>query len=376
MLTQDTQLQIKKKILYIIQLPPPVHGVSVMNDCIVKSQILNNTFDSKIIDLKFGESIKDLESFSLKKVYKTFKFAFQIIRNLNVYKPDLVYFTISPIGFAFYRDAIFIFFIKLFKTKILVHLHGKGIEKNITGSPLKKRTYKYTFKNINVICLSDLLANDIKNIYSSTPFIIPNGIKSAPSDICVQNQKITNSIPQILYLSNYIRNKGILVLVDALSLLNNQGIIFEAKLVGAPSNISVEYLQHKINNLGLSSRIKVIGPLSGNDKYKAYQEADIFVFPTFNDAFPLVNLEAMQFHLPIVSTFEGSIPDIIIDNHTGYLVERENAEMLAEKIALLVKDKDLRKNMGENGHNRYINNYTLDQFESNLYNTLQQVMNT
>ena len=50
----------------------------------------------------------------------------------------------------------------------------------------------------------------------------------------------------------------------------------------------------------------------------------------------------MQFSLPVISTFEGGIPEIVIDGETGFLVETQNAKMLSEKIAILLKDKDLR----------------------------------
>ena len=111
-----------------------------------------------------------------------------------------------------------------------------------------------------------------------------------------------------------------------------------------------------------------------DEKYLEFQKADIFVFPSFNDAFPLVILEAMQFSLPVISTFEGSIPDIIIDNVTGFLVETHNAYRLAERIAILLKDKDLRIEMGKKGYERFINNFTLSHFENNMNKTFQSIL--
>lgn len=360
-------------MLCILQLPPPVHGVSIMNEFVVKSQLLNDSLDIRTIDFKFGKSIKDLEKFTFRKFYKSIMYGFTIVRHLNNFKPDLIYFTIAPKGFAFYRDAYYILLLKLFRRKILIHLHGKGIDKITRNSRIKRILYKTVFKNLHVICLSEFLWNDIKEIYKGIPFIIPNGIKPESASDC-KNDQPKDKVPKILYLSNFIKNKGVLVLVDALAILKKQGFVFKANLVGAPSDISNHVLETIIKEQNLTGCIHVIGPLNGEAKSQAYKEADMFVFPTYNDAFPLVTIEAMRAGLPVVSTFEGSIPDIVIHNETGLLVEKENPEMLAENIALLFTNVEMRNEMGARGYQRYLENFTLEQFERNMSETFQKVL--
>jgi len=82
----------------------------------------------------------------------------------------------------------------------------------------------------------------------------------------------------------------------------------------------------------------------------------------------------MQFSLPVISTFEGSIPDVVIDNSTGFIVETQNAQMLAEKTAILLEDENLRLEMGKNGYERFINNYTLDHFEKRMNKTFCEIL--
>jgi glycosyltransferase involved in cell wall biosynthesis len=262
---------------------------------------------------------------------------------------------------------------KLFRSRILLHLHGKGIKRNTTDNNFKKNFYKLVFKKTNIICLSKELSKDIEDVYDDVPFIVPNGIKDQPSS---EFKPITASnTVRILYLSNFIKNKGILILLDALIALKNQGLSFKASLVGAPSNVTNIAIEEIITKNDLSSSVKIVGPLMGDDKFDAYREADLFVFPTYNDAFPLVTLEAMQFGLPVISTFEGSIPDIVLDNETGILVERENANILAEKIAVLLTDESKRMRMGENGRRRFLNNYTLEHFENNINQVFNHILN-
>ena len=82
----------------------------------------------------------------------------------------------------------------------------------------------------------------------------------------------------------------------------------------------------------------------------------------------------MQFSLPVISTYEGGIPEIVIDNETGFLVETKNADMLADKIAILLKDKDLRIEMGKKGYKRFMNNYSLNHFENNMNRTFHTIL--
>jgi glycosyltransferase involved in cell wall biosynthesis len=362
-----------KKILFIVQLPPPLHGASIMNNHVVNSELIKSNFTVDLINLQFAGSLNQLKKFSLKKFFKAFLYCFTIIQRSLFKKPDLVYFTLVPTGYAFYRDAIYVFILKLFKNKIVFHLHGKGIKDNIKNSVIKKSIYKQVFKNTKVICLSQRLASDIGDVYRALPYIVPNGIqiqRDSNKEVFARDANVS----QILFLSNYIRDKGILTIIDALAILKSHGYIFNARLVGAPVDLTIEFLKQQINNLDLSGCIQITGPLFGNEKETEFRNADIFCFPTHNDAFPLVILEAMQFSLPVVSTFEGGIPDMVVEGETGFLVEAQNPDMLADNIAALLKNKNLITEMGKKGYERFINNFTLSHFEKNLNITFQSIL--
>lgn len=344
-----------------------------MNSYVVNSIRTKEGFSVGLIEIKFSKTIQQLERFSFTKVFPVFTYAIEIIRMMIQFKPHLIYFTLTPTGLAFYRDALYVFLLKLFSAEIVLHLHGKGIKKNVINSTIKRKIYSSVFKNTHIICLSEILSTDIRHVYKSKPYIVPNGIQVQPQ----VNEKLlaTNkSTLQILYLSNYIKNKGMLVLIEALTILRRKGYHFKTRFVGAPSDLTVEKLEELISDHNLTDFAEITGPLYGNDKFDEFRKADIFVFPTYNDSFPLVTLEAMQFGLPVVSTFEGSIPDIVINEETGFLVETQNAEMLALKIEVLFKDKDLRINMGRQGYERFMANYTLAHFEANIFKTFQKIL--
>ncbi|MRS03914.1 glycosyltransferase, partial [bacterium] len=183
-----------------------------------------------------------------------------------------------------------------------------------------------------------------------------------------------NTIPHILCLSNYMVEKGIQELINSLELIKLQGNAFQARLVGAPVDLTVEYLKKEIINKDLSDCVEITGPLYGSEKVRELYNADIFVLPSRNEAFPLVILEAMQSGLPVISTFEGGISDMVADKETGFLTDKKNPQLLADKITLLLNDSLLRTEMGNKGLQRFKDNYTLGRFEEKLVNALDHIM--
>jgi glycosyltransferase involved in cell wall biosynthesis len=365
----------EKRILFIVQLPPPIHGASIMNKHIVSSGIIKGEFITEVINLQFAKSVDELTKFSFLKVFKAMQYSFLIIRKSLFFRPSIVYLTLSPVGYAFYRDSIFVFLLKLFNKNIVYHLHGKGIKENARNSLFKKILYRSVFQNTKVICLSQRLTNDISEVYDQKPYIVANGIQIQPA-ITEKISQSSEKIPQILYLSNYIRDKGVLTLIDALSKLKDHGHKFNARLVGAPSDLKLDFLKELIKAQNLENCIQILGPLYGDEKNYEFCNADIFCFPTYyrNEAFPLVILEAMQFSLPVISTYEGGIPDIVIEGETGFLVEAQNPEMLAGKIAVLLTNRRLITEMGKKGRERFNSNFTLNHFEMNMNSTFNSIL--
>ena len=116
-----------------------------------------------------------------------------------------------------------------------------------------------------------------------------------------------------------------------------------------------------------------MGGVYGEQKDKYFSHADAFVHPTMNDCFPLVILEAMQHSLPIISTLEGGIPNIV-DDKVGFLVERGNSQALADKMQYLLQNIEIGKEIGNHGRLKYEREYTLPVFEKRLVGILSEVL--
>ena len=337
----------KSKILFILHLPPPIHGSAMVGNYIKGSEIINNKFESRFINLGTSSSIDEIGTKGLIKLRRYINIIFDVISQLLKFKPNLCYLAITAKGSAFYKDALIAILIKLFRIKLVFHLHNKGVKER-QYKFIDNLIYRFVFSNTEVILLSEYLYPDIQK-YVTTERIhyCPNGI---PLEVQSSKFKVQSSeTTQILFLSNLIESKGVFILLEACSILQFKQFNFHCIFVGGIGDVSEQQFYNKVKQLNVENCVNYAGRKYDEEKELVFLQADIFVLPSNNDCFPLVLLEAMQHSLPIVSTYEGAIPTIVEDSKNGFLVAQKDANALAEKLGILIADKDLRIRMGKAG---------------------------
>lgn len=369
----------RKKILFIMQLPPPIHGVCVVNKSIYESEAVNSLFNVSLFRLDFSKSFAQMHSGKIRKAILTFVYVVRLIWKILLNRPNLVYFTISPTGSAFYRDAIFVFILKMFRLPILYHLHGKGVASQLKN---KIRAYLYTFvfDREYVFHLSPLLYSDIEEFVSHEQCrFIPNGVSSSYTTVEVRTDDVNydqRKTARILYFANLDKRKGVLDLVDAYSQLLLQGVRAELIIGGSyTAQLSKRQLDEHLSHCRkLGGHVKVLGPVYGKEKEEMFREADIFAYPSCNDAFPLVVLEAMSYGLPVVTTREGAIPDMVEDEFNGLLVPHRDPLSLSVTLGKLISDCGLRQKLGGASLQKYKEKFTAEIFENNFVANLIEVL--
>jgi glycosyltransferase involved in cell wall biosynthesis len=177
----------------------------------------------------------------------------------------------------------------------------------------------------------------------------------------------------LLFLSNLIPSKGVYVLLDACKMLKDRGVAFQCNFVGGESKeMDRRAFEEAVKERGLEGRVLYHGPKYGEEKEHYWSMADVFVQPTYEDCFPLTILEAMQHGLPVVSTDEGAVPDMVADGENGFVCRRKDAEGLAQALERLLQDEALRHRMGAEGYRIYQENFTLQCFERRFVECLRR----
>lgn len=105
-----------------------------------------------------------------------------------------------------------------------------------------------------------------------------------------------------------------------------------------------------------------------NETTLYYSLMDIFCVPSAREGFGLVAAEAMLHHLPVIASEVGGLKNVVVDGETGYLVPPKDPVAMAEKIRELIIDPAKRKQMGEMGYRRSMENYTAQQYCKNIQN--------
>jgi|AntAceMinimDraft_7_1070363.scaffolds.fasta_scaffold14844_2 glycosyltransferase involved in cell wall biosynthesis len=376
----------QKKILFILHIPPPIHGAAVVGKYINESRIINNSFNCKFINLGTSITVDEVNSIGLQKWIRYFKIIKETRKILRELKPDLVYITLNSKGVGFYKDALVAFIAKYKGAKVVYHFHNKGV-KTYQHKPIDNFLYQKTFNNSKVILLSKYLYPDIKKYVSEkNVYYCSNGIPeedgSQKSEVGRTETEVvaTNTLQPVscnlLFLSNLIESKGVFVLLDACMLLQEKQVPFQCTFIGGEGDITEEQFESIVNEKGLESCVTYAGKKHGEEKEEAFSNADIFVHPTYEDCFPLVLLEAMQFSLPIVSSLEGGIPSIVENSTSGFLVNKKDAHALAEKLEILIKTPELRQKMGKAGRKKYEHEFTFEIFENKFKKILTNILKT
>lgn len=127
-----------------------------------------------------------------------------------------------------------------------------------------------------------------------------------------------------------------------------------------------------ITRLGLNRAVLLLG--FRDDLLDVFRSLDIFAIPTIEgDTIPQVLMQALAVGLPVVSTTTGSIPDVLRDRESGFIVPPRNADALARRIGELLEDPALRTRMGRQGRATVVESYSIDRMLDELERVYERV---
>jgi glycosyltransferase involved in cell wall biosynthesis len=254
------------------------------------------------------------------------------------------------------------------KKKQLKNIYGYLLEKpNISGAAGIHFTSQ---KECDVSFRFGAKTNDL---------IIPLGVEIAENLSLFNNIRqelgINDNIPLILFMSRIEPKKGLDLLIPALEILLNEGLNFHFILAGAnpQDQIYEDSIKEQINHSSLKKSTTITGFVTGENKLKLLQNADLFVLPSYYENFGIAVVEAMLMGIPVVISDQVYIYQEIEKAKAGWICNC-NKEDLIEKLRLAIIDHNSRKEKGLNARKLVEEKYNWNAIAHQMISIYEEII--
>ena len=188
--------------------------------------------------------------------------------------------------------------------------------------------------------------------------MIPNGVDTyrfAPADaeqksFLREKLNLPENATIAIYTGRLVSYKGLPLLLkvwNEIRCTRENAILLLAGTGGLDMHNCEAQLHDYVTSAGLAKNVWFLGSVQNISEY--LQAADLFVFPTENDAFGSSLIEAMSSGLPVVTTPVGAIKTFVTHQETGLLVQPGNRHQLYEALMTMISDKTLAARLGQAG---------------------------
>jgi colanic acid/amylovoran biosynthesis glycosyltransferase len=251
---------------------------------------------------------------------------------------------------------------------------------DITGFIEKngKDIYNILFNNASrIIIIVNQWKKKLIDLGCSSEKIIVNRIGVDPAKFKNDGGKIKPFI-QILSIGRLVEKKGLEYGIRAFAKINkkNPNVIY--KILGeGPLKRNLTILTEK---LGLKEKVFFLGSKDQDEIIKIIKKSDILLAPSITakngdqEGTPVALMEAMAGGLPALSTYHGGIPELVKDEHTGFLVNEKDSNDLANKLEFLIQNPKVRKTFGRNGRKQIKDNFNTNLLNDNLIKIYEDVL--
>jgi len=238
---------------------------------------------------------------------------------------------------------------RIFKKPFIISVHGSDL---ILPNKFLKNFAKIALNSCDVCVVNSTATKDtvlgITNVREVE--IVPMG-----ADLSMFNPNVKSDIkkdykingPIILTVGRLSKEKGIEYTIKAMPTILKKIPEIKLIIVGAgPEENNLKKLSKKLN---LTGNVVFTGGIPNKNLSRFYKSADVFVLPSLREGMGLVLLEAMACGTPVIGSNTGGITDIIKYGESGFLVKPKDPEDIAEKIIVLLSNKELQQKFSEEG---------------------------
>jgi glycosyltransferase involved in cell wall biosynthesis len=272
------------------------------------------------------------------------------------FRPALVHVNPSLTFKSFIRDGLIVYQARRLGIPVIVFFRGwdNGMEARIDRRLGWFFRMTYARANGFIVLASrfkdKLIKWGVKVPVALETTTVPDGFVESFSIVDKVNSVRKDNIAKILYMARLEREKGVIETLEAVAMLLGQGVPVSLTIAGdGPAMDDIH--QFVENESALNGRVDVVGYVRGQTKRELLAKHHIYCFPSeYAEGMPNSVLEAMAFGMPVITCSVGGLADFFENGRMGYLVQRRSAPLIAEKLRMLVNDRETAASMSEYNH--------------------------
>jgi len=349
------------QVVLVGQTPPPYGGQAILIQAILQG--LQQALSVVHVRMGFSDSMGHIARFRLRKLGHLVGVIGRTVGALRKNRHAILYY--PPAGaewMAVFRDLVILMVTRPFAHRTLLHFHTSGVAAFVAVRPWLRGLARLAYGRAHLcIIQNELSRRDAEYFDAREVTLLPCGL-----DVPIIRDRKGPVTPfRILYVGTHSARKGIRDLVETADHLRNLGADFMVHCVGEwYSEEDRSWCETRVRQCRLEDRVVWRGNLVGDEKWREYDEASLFFFPTAHpgETFGLVLLEAMAYGLPIVASRWPGPKDVVEHEVTGLLCPPGDTESYAAAILRLMRNAEVRQCMGSKGRDRYLAQYTFDQY--------------
>ena len=242
------------------------------------------------------------------------------------------------------------------------------VKPKLLKEKLQECEFSVTISEYNVKYLEMIYGKEL----SSKISVVRCGIEEKEIGKKVHEKSKLNKNNEITILSigRMVQKKGFNILIEAVSELNKKGYGVNCRIIGdGPLRNDLENL---VRNNNIADKVTFLGSQPSDFVKTEFIQADLFVLPCIKaengdmDGIPVVLMEAMAYHVPVVTTNLSGIPELVKDNETGLLAETNDVNSLVRVLEYYITNSGLRNRLTKNAIEHLRKEFVLEDNVSRL----------
>ncbi len=361
----------KTSVLLMGQTPPPWHGQAVATQILFEHDWQDHEIHR--LRMEFSEEMIEVGRFQWKKIRHLFQLIHKARAILRENPGSLLFYPpASAKWIPFLRDVVFLCCVRRLAAGTIFIFHASGLPEFVTRGPVRRMLGRLAYQNPDVSLEVAQERLPAHKVFQSRAWQwcpcgteVPEFATPAPAP----GAPLT-----VLFVGSLQEGKGILEILRTAALLKQQGREndFRFRIVGKWfSNQFEGYARNLQAELDLERMVEFSGQLTGDEKWQAYSQANVFFFPTHYaaEASPIVLMEALGMGLPIISTRWAGIPAMLEGCPTASLFSIQSPADYAAELCRITKHRDNLPTTSDQSRNFYRERFLPGKFIDRIANS-------